>query len=56
MPKIIVNNGQYKVTIPKDLAESHGWNKNTRIRFCEDLEGNIFIKVIDKGEKKKGEK
>lgn len=52
MPKIIVNNGQYKVTIPKDLAESHGWNKNTRIRFLEDLEGNIFIKVIS-GDRRK---
>ena len=52
MPKIVVNNGQYKVTIPKDLAESHGWSKNTRIRFCEDIEGNIFIKVIDKDVKR----
>ncbi len=52
MPKVIVNNGQYKITIPKDLAESRGWTKNTRIKFCEDLEGNIFLKVIDSKDEK----
>jgi len=50
MPKVIVNNGQYKITIPKDLAEAMGWNSKTRLRFVEDLDGNVCLKEI-KGNK-----
>jgi len=42
--KVIVNNGQYKITIPKELALSKGWNSRTILRFVEDVEGNIILK------------
>lgn len=44
--KVIVNNGQFKLTIPKELALSKGWDKNTRLRFVEDTEGSIILKEI----------
>ncbi len=46
MVKIVNNNGQYKVTLPKDLVEAKGWSSKTKIRFVEDTEGNIIIKPI----------
>lgn len=45
--KVVLNRGQYKITIPKELAEEKGWGPGTKIRFVEDLEGNIFIKVVE---------
>ncbi len=45
--KVVLNNGQYKITIPKELAEDKGWGPGTKIRFLEDTEGNIVLKVID---------
>ena len=48
MVKVVVNNGQFKITIPKDLAESRGWDKNTKLRFIEDVEGNIILKEMRK--------
>ncbi|HLC65563.1 MAG TPA: hypothetical protein VJI46_05580 [Candidatus Nanoarchaeia archaeon] len=53
MPKVIVNNGQYRITIPKDLAESKGWTSKTRLRFVEDLQGNVYLAEIKKDGKKK---
>ncbi len=44
MVKVVFNNGQYKLTIPKELAESKGWKKGTILRFVEDMEGNVIIK------------
>ncbi len=52
MVKIVNNNGQHKITIPKDLIESKGWNSDTKIRFVEDTEGNIILKEIKNGKKK----
>lgn len=46
MVKVVVNNGQYKLTIPKELAEAKGWSSKTRLRFAEDAAGNIFLKEI----------
>lgn len=46
MVKVVVNNGQYKITIPKDLAEAKGWEAGTKIRFVEDKEGNVFLEVM----------
>ena len=55
-----MNNGQYKITIPKDLAEAKGWTSKTKLRFVEDAEGNVILKEIpevpekeEKGEEKK---
>jgi len=55
MVKVVVNNVQYKITIPKDLAEEKGWNSKTKLRFVEDADGNIILREIkdDKGGKKK---
>ena len=46
--KVVVNNGQYKITIPKDLAEDRGWKKGTKLRFVEDKDGNIILKEVKK--------
>jgi bifunctional DNA-binding transcriptional regulator/antitoxin component of YhaV-PrlF toxin-antitoxin module len=46
MPKVIVNNGQYKITVPKELALAKGWDKNTILRFVEDTEGNVILKEV----------
>jgi bifunctional DNA-binding transcriptional regulator/antitoxin component of YhaV-PrlF toxin-antitoxin module len=51
--KVVVNNGQYKITIPKDLAEAKGWTSRTKLRFVEDAEGNVFLKEMP-GERKAG--
>jgi len=50
MVKVVVNNGQYKITIPKDMAESRGWKKGTKLRFIEDQDGNIIIKEMGNNE------
>jgi bifunctional DNA-binding transcriptional regulator/antitoxin component of YhaV-PrlF toxin-antitoxin module len=46
MVRVIVNNGQFKITIPKELALSKGWNKSTILRFIEDTSGNIMLKEV----------
>lgn len=46
MVKVVVNNGQFKITIPKELAIAKGWSSKTRLRFVEDIEGNIILKEI----------
>jgi bifunctional DNA-binding transcriptional regulator/antitoxin component of YhaV-PrlF toxin-antitoxin module len=46
MVKVVVNNGQYKITIPKDIAEAKGWTSKTRLRFVEDIEGSIILREI----------
>ena len=46
MVKVVINNGQYKITIPKEIAESKGWTKETVLRFVEDIEGNIVLKEV----------
>ncbi|MCB9362327.1 hypothetical protein H6504_02735 [Candidatus Woesearchaeota archaeon] len=47
MVKIVNNRGQYKITLPKDLVESKGWNEQTRLRIVEDQDGNIILKEIE---------
>ena len=46
MVKVVVNNGQYKITIPKELALAKGWNSRTILRFVEDNEGNVMLKEV----------
>jgi len=55
MVKVVVNNGQYKITIPKDIAVEKGWTSKTKLRFVEDADGNIILREIKeaKGGKKK---
>jgi bifunctional DNA-binding transcriptional regulator/antitoxin component of YhaV-PrlF toxin-antitoxin module len=52
MVKVVVNNGQFKITIPKELALERRWNKNTRLKFVEDSEGNLILKEVKLHEKK----
>jgi bifunctional DNA-binding transcriptional regulator/antitoxin component of YhaV-PrlF toxin-antitoxin module len=56
MVKVVVNNGQYKITIPKDIAEEKGWTSKTRLRFVEDAEGNIILKEISAAQEAKKRK
>ena len=52
--KVVAYKGQYRVTIPKDLAEAKGWKPGTKLRFVEDTQGNIILKEIKiKHEKKR---
>ncbi len=52
MVKVVVNNGQFKITIPKELAVEKGWNSKTILRFVEDTEGNVILKENKKKTKK----
>ncbi len=56
MVKVVVNNGQYKITIPKDIAESKSWTSQTKLRYLEDTEGNIILKEIKREAIKKRKK
>ncbi|MCK5107303.1 MAG: AbrB/MazE/SpoVT family DNA-binding domain-containing protein [Nanoarchaeota archaeon] len=44
--KIVVSNNQYRITVPKDLVEEKGWGAGTKLRFVEDIDGNVFLKEI----------
>ena len=46
MSKVVINNGQYKITIPKELALSKCWDSKTILRFVEDHDGNIMLKEV----------
>lgn len=46
MVKVVVNNGQYKITIPKEIALEKGWNSKTRLKFVEDMHGDIVLKEV----------
>ncbi|MDD9952769.1 MAG: AbrB/MazE/SpoVT family DNA-binding domain-containing protein [Candidatus Woesearchaeota archaeon] len=44
--KIVEHNGQYRVTLPKDLVKDKGLKSGDEIRFLEDLDGRVFLKVL----------
>ncbi|MBI2138071.1 hypothetical protein HYU13_00645 [Candidatus Woesearchaeota archaeon] len=46
MVKIVVNNGQFKMTIPKELAESKGWAKGTKLYFIESTDGQLHLREL----------
>ena len=48
MVKVVKNNKQYKITIPKELAEDKGWDAGTILRFIEDLDGKVYLKEVKK--------
>ncbi len=54
--KVVLNNGQYKITIPKELAEEKGWGPGTKIRFVEDADGNIILRIIEAKPLRKSER
>ncbi|MBW2988234.1 hypothetical protein DRJ48_05355 [Candidatus Woesearchaeota archaeon] len=46
MVKVVVNNGQYKITIPKELALAKGWGPGTVLRFIETPEGDVILREM----------
>ncbi len=44
--KIVEHNGQYRITLPKDLIKDKKLKAGDEIRFVEDLDGRIWLKVI----------
>ena len=46
MVKVVVNNGQYKITIPKDIALAKGWNSDTRLIVIMNADGDLVLKEI----------
>jgi bifunctional DNA-binding transcriptional regulator/antitoxin component of YhaV-PrlF toxin-antitoxin module len=51
MVKVVVNNRQFKITIPRELALEKGWSKRTRLKFVEDASGNVILKEVKLHEK-----
>ena len=45
--KIQDNKGQYKVTIPKDIAKLKGWKQGTHVVIILDAEGNVLVREIE---------
>jgi len=54
--KIVEFKGQFRITIPKDLIESKGWEPGTKLRFVENSEGSIILKEINKEENEEQKK
>ena len=46
MVKVVAYGGQYRITIPKELAEIKGWEAGTRLRFVEQQDGSVILKEI----------
>ena len=46
MVKVVAYKGQYRITIPKELAEEKGWKPGTKLRFVEAPDGTIILKEI----------
>ena len=46
--KLQDNKGQYKLTIPKDLAKVKGWKQGTELVVVMNSEGDLVIKEIKK--------
>lgn len=44
--KIVQYNGQYRITLPKDLVKDKGWDEHMELRFIEDAEGRVYLKPI----------
>lgn len=52
--KIVAFNGQFRVTLPKDLVRDKGWDVSTELRFVEDEQGRIYLKVLDEPKRRGG--
>jgi bifunctional DNA-binding transcriptional regulator/antitoxin component of YhaV-PrlF toxin-antitoxin module len=48
--KVVLNNGQFKLTIPKELALAKGWKAGTILRFIETPEGDVILKELKTNE------
>jgi bifunctional DNA-binding transcriptional regulator/antitoxin component of YhaV-PrlF toxin-antitoxin module len=47
MVRVVVNNGQYKLTIPKELALAKGWKQGTILRFIETPKGDVILRELE---------
>jgi len=54
--KVVAYKGQYRITIPKELAEVKRWKPGTRLRFVELPDGSIVLKEIEEENAKKKKK
>ena len=45
--KVVAYKGQYRITIPKELAEEKGWEPGTKIKFVERADGTIILKIME---------
>jgi hypothetical protein len=50
--KIVSFRNQYRVTLPLDLIKDKGWKSGTELRFVEDEQGRIYLKVIEPAPKR----
>ena len=48
--KLQNNNGQFRLTIPKDLVLAKGWDQGTELVIAIDAIGNLIIQEIRKRE------
>ena len=46
--RIVAYEGQYRITLPKDLVKDKGWKAGDELRFVEDIAGDVHLKVIRK--------
>ena len=46
MVNIQNNSGQYRITLPKDLARLKNWKKGTEVILVQDSSGSVIIKEI----------
>lgn len=44
--KIQDNKGQYRLTIPRDIAKLKGWKQGTEVVLILDKDGHVTIKEI----------
>mgnify|MGYP001608913640 CR=1 FL=1 len=58
MVKDVAFKGQYRITIPKELAEFKNWKPGTWLRFVELPDGSVVLKEIreETHEKAKGKR
>ena len=49
--KVVLNNGQYKLTIPKELALAKDWKVGTVLRFIETNVGDVILRELKQGGK-----
>jgi len=46
MVKVVVNNGQYKITIPKDIAQSKNWSSQTRLMILMNSKEDLVLREV----------
>ena len=49
--KLQNNNGQFRLTIPKDLVNAKGWDQGTDLVIALDTEGRLVIQEIRREKK-----